>query len=79
MQRGFGIILQISPVFTNQGILEMTKLAKIAARFRSEDDGAAMVEYSVLIGIITAATIGLIILVGAWVTGAWTTLEAALP
>lgn len=56
----------------------MKKLADIAARFRSEDDGAAMVEYSVLIGLITAATIATIILVGAWVSGAWSGLCTAL-
>jgi pilus assembly protein Flp/PilA len=54
-------------------------MKKLLARFVAEEDGAAMVEYSVLIGIITVATIGLIILVGAWVTGQWTALEAALP
>jgi pilus assembly protein Flp/PilA len=50
----------------------------MANRFRQDEDGAAMVEYSILIGIITAGTIALIVLVGAWVTGAWTDLEAAL-
>lgn len=57
----------------------MSKLTQLARRFRLEEDGAAMVEYSILIGIITAATIALIIVVGAWVTGAWTQLTAALP
>lgn len=56
----------------------MRKFLEIARSFRDEEDGAAMIEYSVLIGIITVGTIGLILLVGAWVTGAWTDLEAAL-
>ena len=56
----------------------MTKLAKIARRFRQDEDGAAMIEYSVLIGLITVATIAMIVAVGVWVTGAWTGLEAAL-
>lgn len=49
----------------------MKTLANIAGRFRQEEDGAAMVEYTVLIGIITVATIGLIAAVGTWVSGAW--------
>ena len=52
----------------------MKKLLSIAKSFRDEESGAAMVEYSILIGIITAATIAIIIAVGGWVSGAWTTL-----
>jgi pilus assembly protein Flp/PilA len=56
----------------------MKKLMTLARQFRDEEDGAAMIEYSVLIGIITAATITLILAVGAWVTGAWTYLNSQL-
>jgi len=52
----------------------MKKLLSISKQFRDEESGAAMVEYSILIGIITAATIAFIIAVGAYVTGAWNTL-----
>jgi pilus assembly protein Flp/PilA len=52
----------------------MKTLANIARRFRKEEDGAAMVEYSVLIGIITAAAIAFIVLIGGWVTLQWNTL-----
>ncbi|HEY0918890.1 Flp family type IVb pilin [Devosia sp.] len=48
-------------------------------RFRQDEDGAAMVEYSILIGIITAAVIAIIVAVGAWVTTQWTTLCGVLP
>lgn len=58
---------------------DMNKLMTIARQFRDDEEGAAMIEYSVLIGIITVATIGMIILVGGWVTGRWTALNAALP
>ncbi|TIN76793.1 Flp family type IVb pilin [Mesorhizobium sp.] len=57
----------------------MKKLISMAKQFRDEESGAAMVEYTVLLGIITAATIALIILVGTWVTGQWTYLEGQLP
>jgi pilus assembly protein Flp/PilA len=46
-------------------------------RLLRDDRGASMVEYSILVGIITAASIGLIAATGTKVTGAWTTLDAA--
>ena len=57
----------------------MRKLLSIAKQFRDEESGAAMVEYSILIGIITVLTISLILGVGTYVTGAWTDLCDALP
>ena len=56
-----------------------TGLANFKNRLFRDEGGASLVEYSVLIGLITVATIAMIILVGAWVTGEWTRLEAALP
>ena len=47
----------------------MKKLMTMARQFRDEENGAAMVEYTVLLGIITVAVIATIILVGAWVGG----------
>jgi pilus assembly protein Flp/PilA len=57
----------------------MRKIVELAKRFRREEDGAAMVEYTVLLGILTVAVIATIILVGTWVSGRWTALNAALP
>jgi len=57
----------------------MQKLLELAGRFGKEEDGAALVEYTVLLGILVVATIATIILVGTWVTGRWTALETALP
>lgn len=57
----------------------MKKLMTMTRQFRDDENGAAMVEYSILIGIITAAVILLIISVGAFVTDAWTDLDTALP
>jgi pilus assembly protein Flp/PilA len=57
----------------------MRFLADIARRFRADEDGAAMVEYTVLLGIITVAVIGSVIAVGAWVGVQWGGLEAILP
>jgi pilus assembly protein Flp/PilA len=57
----------------------MKTLANIASRFREEEDGAAMIEYTVLVGIITVAVVAMIGFVGVWVTGKWTALCGALP
>ncbi|WP_378951592.1 Flp family type IVb pilin [Mesorhizobium sp. ANAO-SY3R2] len=52
----------------------MKKFMTMARQFRDDEDGAAMVEYSILIGLITAATIAIIVGVGFYVTDAWNTL-----
>jgi Flp pilus assembly pilin Flp len=49
----------------------------VARRLRRDESGAAMIEYSVLLSIILAATIAIILLVGGKVTAAWTALNAA--
>ena len=40
---------------------------------------ASMVEYTVLLSLLTVATIGVVLLVGSWVSGQWAALNAALP
>lgn len=49
------------------------------AKFAKNESGAALVEYSLLIGLITVAVVATIVLVGTWVTGQWNALEATLP
>jgi len=44
-----------------------------------DKSGAAFIEYTVLLGVILAASIGTIALVGTWTAGQWTDLNAALP
>ena len=51
--------------------------AKLAGIVR-DSSGAALVEYSVLIGLITALAIAFIFGVGQFVSGAWSTLCAHL-
>jgi pilus assembly protein Flp/PilA len=51
-------------------------MSKINALLRDER-GASMVEYSILIGLITAAAIAAIAVIGGKVKTAWTTLQAA--
>jgi pilus assembly protein Flp/PilA len=52
----------------------MTTLRKFFARVRKDENGATMIEYSILIGIITAVTIAFIIGMGDFVSTAWNTL-----
>ncbi|RUM97924.1 Flp family type IVb pilin [Pseudaminobacter arsenicus] len=56
----------------------MRKVLDIAKRFRDDEDGAAMVEYTILLGIITAVVITSVIAVGTWVGGQWTFLQGKL-
>jgi pilus assembly protein Flp/PilA len=51
----------------------------VARRFHKDEDGAAMVEYSILIGIIAAASIVTIGLIGGWVGRQFTYLCAQMP
>lgn len=57
----------------------MSKLMTVAKRFHHEQDGAAMVEYSILIGIIAAASIATIAAIGVWVGGQFTNLCNNMP
>ena len=43
-----------------------------------DEDGAALVEYTVLLGIMLVAVIATIVAVGTWVNGKWTALNTAL-
>ena len=52
----------------------MTKLLSVAKQFRNDENGTAMVEYSILIGIIAGAAILAMIAIGLWVTGRLTGL-----
>ena len=57
----------------------MSKVRNIVQKLRRDEDGAALIEYTVLLGILIVAVIATITLVGTWVSGQWTTLQGALP
>lgn len=52
----------------------MTKLGVFFARMRKDEKGATMIEYSILIGIITVGAIVGISFMGTYVSQQWTTL-----
>jgi pilus assembly protein Flp/PilA len=55
------------------------KTLELMKRLAEDEDGAALLEYTVLLGILLVAVIGTITLVGTWINGQWTTLNGALP
>ncbi|CAN7415327.1 Flp family type IVb pilin [Phenylobacterium sp. LjRoot219] len=50
----------------------------LKTRLSKDESGAALIEYTILIGLITVAAITAIIAVGTWVSGKWTALDTAL-
>jgi pilus assembly protein Flp/PilA len=52
----------------------MKKLMTMTRQFRDDENGAAMVEYSILVGIIAGAAILAILAIGGWVSGRFTGL-----
>jgi pilus assembly protein Flp/PilA len=50
----------------------------LAKRFVADEEGAALIEYTVLLGIMLIAVIGTIIAVGNWVGTKWTALNTNL-
>jgi pilus assembly protein Flp/PilA len=47
-------------------------------KFLKDDDGAALLEYTVLLGILLVAVITTIGTVGTWINGKWLALAAGL-
>ena len=57
---------------------KMSSLVKFFDAFSADDSGATMVEYTILIGLITVVAIALIASVGTWVKNAWTSVNTTL-
>jgi len=71
-------MLRLLVMLSNLPIELRAKLGRILREIREDSSGAALVEYSVLIGLITALAIAFIFGVGQFVSGAWSTLCANL-
>jgi pilus assembly protein Flp/PilA len=64
---------------TGVGVSTMIrKIKETAVNLWNDERGASLLEYSILIGLITAGVVGLITGVGGWVSGKWTALSTAL-
>ena len=56
----------------------MSKMKSLVRRFAKAEDGAALIEYTVLLGILVVAVIALIVAVGNWINGRWSILNSQL-
>jgi pilus assembly protein Flp/PilA len=56
----------------------MSKALQLLNKLAKDEEGAALVEYTVLLGIMLVAVVGTIGLVGGWVNTKWTALWTAL-
>jgi pilus assembly protein Flp/PilA len=64
--------------FWNHTGAAMSKALKVFGRFLKDENGAALIEYTVLLGILLIAVIATIGLVGTWVSKQWLALDKAL-
>ena len=56
----------------------MRRVQTFLKRLRGDEDGVTMLEYTILLGIITVAVIASVVTAGGWVSTKWTTLVGAL-
>ena len=54
------------------------QLKGYVSQIKKDEDGAALIEYTVLLGILLIAVIAIIGAVGVWINGQWTALNASL-
>jgi pilus assembly protein Flp/PilA len=57
----------------------MSYALNLVRRLGKDEEGAALIEYTVLLGILLIAVIATIGLVGTWINNQWTNLNANLP
>ena len=56
----------------------MKNLGTLVRNLHDDQSGAAFIEYTVLIGLILAVSIGLISAIGLWANTKWTALNTAV-
>ena len=56
----------------------MSKAWNLIRALGKDEEGAALIEYTVLLGILVVAGIATIVAVGGWVNGKWTALNTAI-
>lgn len=50
----------------------LAKFKSSIEKFSSDESGVTLLEYSLLLGVITAGAVGLVLGAGGWVTAQWT-------
>jgi pilus assembly protein Flp/PilA len=56
----------------------MHSVVKLIKRLKSDEEGASLVEYTVLLGILLIAVIAIIVAVGKWINTTWATLNTSI-
>ena len=56
----------------------MRRVVKLMNQLKSDEDGASLIEYTVLLGIMLVAVVAVILAVGTWVSNEWTSLNTAI-
>ena len=56
----------------------MLKFVKVLNDIRKDEEGTALIEYTILLGIIAVAVIGTAVTISGWVNGKWSALCTAL-
>ena len=62
----------------SRGGYALRSALKLIKRLKHDEDGAPLVEYTVLLAILVVAVIALIIAVGSWVNNKWHVLNSQL-
>ena len=55
------------------------KVDNVFVRLARDEDGTALLEYTILLGIIVVAVITTVVTVGTWTSGKWTSFCNSLP
>jgi pilus assembly protein Flp/PilA len=56
----------------------MRSIVKLIKQFKRDEDGASLIEYTVLLAILLVAVIAIIVAVGSWINTQWSVLNSAL-
>ena len=56
----------------------MPNTLRILREVKKDEDGATLIEYTVLLGILVFAVIMIIAAVGGWINGQWASLNTAI-
>ena len=56
----------------------MSRFVEFVTKIRSDEDGASLIEYTVLLAILLVAVIAVIAGVGQWISTEWATLSSAI-
>ena len=51
---------------------------RLFTRLRKDDDGATLIEYSILIGLMTTVVMLLVFAISGWISDTWSSLNSAL-